>query len=141
MKTIFVLDNDSTQQDMMSKHLKAMGFEVRSVVSAAEFDSLNEKAFMVILDEKVENRDGSMQFLKKVAHRMSRVPVVYLMSRPERKSIADAKKLGAFEVIEKNSAALVNLRTILDKLKSEPQRSGWLSKIFGKKENLPALSV
>ena len=144
MKTIFILDSDSTQQKLMSQHLTTMGFQVRSVFSAAEFDSLDEKPFMIILDEKMENNDkASMQFLKKVIRKMSRVPVVMMMNRPERKSISDAKKMGVYEVIEKNSAAFVNLRTTLDKLISDPPKTGWLSRIFSKKQsqNLPALSV
>jgi len=74
---------------------------------------------------------------------MSRVPVVYMVNRPERKIISDAKKNGAYEVIEKNSAAFVNLRTTLDKLMNEPVKSGWLARIFAKKQsqNLPALSI
>jgi DNA-binding NtrC family response regulator len=147
MKTILILDNDSAQQKLMTQHLTAMGFQVRSVFSALEFESLSEKQdrpFIIILDEKMENKDrSSMQFLKKVIRKMSRVPVVYMMVRPERKSISDAKKIGAYEVIEKNSAAFVNLRTALDKLATEAPRSGWLSKLFGKKHSpdLPALSV
>lgn len=143
MKTIFILDTDSAQQKLMTQHLTTLGFQVRSVLSASEFETLNEKAFMIILDEKMDNGDKSnMEFLKKVHRKMSRVPIVYMMVRPERKSISDAKKMGAYEVIEKNSAAFVNLRTTLDKLTAEPKAS-WLSKIFGKKENpnLPALSV
>jgi DNA-binding NtrC family response regulator len=142
MKTIFILDTDSSQQKEMSQHLTAMGFAVRSFFTAAEFEAANEKPFMVILDEKMENKDRfDMQFLKKVHKKMSRVPVVYMISRSERKLVSDAKKSGAYEVIEKNSAALVNLRTTLDKLEHEPA-SNWFSKLFGKKQqDLPALSM
>lgn len=143
MKTIFILDSDSAQQKLMTQHLTALGFAVRSVFSASEFETLSEKPFMVILDEKMENKDKSgLLFLKKV-HRRMRVPVVYMMSRPDRKSIADAKKTGAYEVIEKNSAAFVNLRTTIDKLNSEPPKSNWFVRIFSKKQSndLPALSV
>jgi DNA-binding NtrC family response regulator len=144
MKTIYILDTDSTQQQLMNQHLTAMGYKVRSVFSALEFDNLNEKPFMIILDEKMVTMDKSgMQFLKKINRRMSRVPVVYMMARPERKSISDAKKAGAYEVIEKNSAAFVNLRTTLDKLSTEEAKPGWLTRLFGKREShdLPALSI
>lgn len=142
MKTIFILDNDSEQQKLMSQHLNTLGYQVRSVFSSSEFEVLNEKPFMIILDEKMENQDrSSMQFLKKVSRKMSRVAIVYMMNRPDRKSISDAKKMGAYEVIEKNSAAFVNLRTTLDKLVTTP--SSWITRMFSKKQtpNLPALSV
>lgn len=142
MKTIFILDNDSEQQKLMSQHLNTLGYQVRSVFSSSEFEVLNEKPFMIILDEKMENKDrSSMQFLKKVSRKMSRVAIVYMMNRPDRKSISDAKKMGAYEVIEKNSAAFVNLRTTLDKLMTKP--SNWFTRMFAKKQSsdLPALSI
>lgn len=144
MKTIFILDADSAQQKQMTTHLSAMGFMARSVFSALEFDTLSEKPFMIILDEKMENKDrSSMQFLKKVSRKMSNVPVIYMMTHPERKSVSDAKKSGAYEVIEKNSAAFVNLRTILDRIMIAPPKSNWFQRLFKKSEsqNLPALSI
>jgi DNA-binding NtrC family response regulator len=143
MKTIFILDTDSEQQKLMSQHLTTLGFQARSVFSVSEFDALDEKPFMIILDEKMENKDRStMQFLKKVSRKMSRVPIVYMMQRPERKSMNDAKKMGAHEVIEKNSAAFVNLRTTLDRLVAN-EGSNWFTKLFAKKQiqSLPALAV
>ena len=128
----------------MSQHLTAMGFEVRSFLTAAEFEVVSEKPFMIILDEKLENKDrSSMEFLKKVCKKMSRTPVVYMVIRPDRTLISDAKNAGAYEVIEKNSAAFVNLRTTLDKLTNDPVKSNWLSRLFGKKQSLdlPALSI
>ncbi len=144
MKTIFILDTDSAQQKLLTQHLNTLGFAVRSIFSASELDRLSEKPFMIILDEKMENADrSSMQFLKKVTRKMSSVAVVYMMTRPERKSINDAKNVGAYEVIEKNSATFVNLRTTIDKLINEPVKTSWFSKLFSKKDNqkLPALSV
>ena len=144
MNTIFILDNDSVQQRQMTQHLSAMGFAVRTFLTAAEFETAGEKPFMIILDEKMENKDrSSMLFLKKVSRKMSRVPVVYMVSKPDRKLMTDAMKNGAYHVIEKNSASFVNLRTTLDKLKNEPIKSNWFSRIFSKKQSndLPALSI
>jgi DNA-binding NtrC family response regulator len=143
MKTVLILDNDSEQQKLMSQHLTTLGYQARSVFSVSEFEALGEKPFMIILDEKMENKDRlSMQFLKKVSKKMSRVSIVYMMQRPDRKSISDAKKNGAYEVIEKNSAAFVNLRTTIDKLVAS-EGSNWFTKLFTKKQimSLPALSV
>lgn len=132
MKTIFILDNNSSQQNEMTQHLVAMGFAVRSFLNAAEFDGVNEKPFTIILDEKMENYDRFyMQYLKNVRKKMSRVPVIYMVSRSDKKRTHDAKKAGAYEVIEKGAATFVNLRTTLDKLKTEPA-SNWLTRIFRK---------
>jgi FixJ family two-component response regulator len=143
MKTIFILDNDSSQANQMTQHLTAMGFAVRSFLTAAAFEDVTEKPFMIILDDKMENKDRfNMDFLKKINRKMSRVPVVYMMTRPEKKLINDAKKAGAYEVIEKNSAVFVNLRTTFDKLENKPA-SNWFTRLFGKKQSpvLPALSI
>lgn len=146
MKTIFILDKDSARQDQMTKHLTSLGFSVRCFSSAAEFDGVNEKKpFLIILDEKMESGEKSgVQFLKKVRRKMSGVPVVYMTARlSSPKLINDARKMGAYEVIEKNAAEFVNLRTTLDKLINDPPKSGWFANLFpGKQVNvLPALSV
>ncbi|HEX8061519.1 MAG TPA: hypothetical protein VF473_11320 [Cyclobacteriaceae bacterium] len=81
----------------------------------------------------MENYDRFyMQFLKKVSKQMSRVPVIYMVSKADKKRINDAKKAGAYEVIEKNEAVFVNLRTTLDKLEAEPAPN-WFTRVFGKK--------
>lgn len=144
MKTIFILDSDSAQQKLMTQHLNTLGFAVRSVFSVSEFETLSEKPFVIILDEKMDNKDRSgIEVLRQVIRQMPRVPVIYMMNRPESESISHAQKSGAYEVIEKNSAALVNLRTALDKLATEVPKTGWLTRLFGKKSShdLPALSV
>ncbi len=144
MKTILILDTDSAQQKQMTTHLSAMGFTARSVFSEAEFDKLSEKPFMIILDEKMVNADrSSLQFLKKVHRKMSSVPIIYMMADAERKSVNEAKKSGAYEVIQKNSAAFVHLRTALDRVLTQPQKSGWFQRLFRKNQsqNLPALSI
>jgi FixJ family two-component response regulator len=143
MKTIFILDKNSDRQIQMNNNLTAMGFGVRCFSSAAEFDGVNDKPFLIILDDKMESGEKSgVQFLKSIHKKMSGVPIVYTASRPDKKLIADAKKMGAYEVIEKNSAEFVNLRTTLDKLVNDP-KSSWFARLFPKKQsnNLPALSI
>ncbi|HMJ68874.1 MAG TPA: hypothetical protein VK508_08265 [Cyclobacteriaceae bacterium] len=144
MKTIFILDVNSDRQNQMNHNFTAMGFGVRSFSSAEEFDAVSDKPFLIILDEKMVNGEkSSIQFLKKVYKKMSGVPIVYMVTRTERKLINEAKKMGAYDVIEKNSAEFVNLRTTLDKLASDPPKSGWFAKLFPKRplNMLPALSV
>lgn len=144
MKTIFILDTNSDRRMQMNNNLTAMGFGVRFFSSIAEFDGVNDKPFLVILDEKMENGEKSgIQFLKKVHKKMSGIPVVYMVSRLDRKLVADATKMGAYEIIQKNSAEFVYLRTTIDKVMNDPPKSGWFSKLFPKKQSngLPALSV
>jgi DNA-binding NtrC family response regulator len=144
MKTVLILDIDSAQQKSMNHHFSQLGFAVRSIFSVAEFESISEKPFMIVLDEKMvsESRSG-LQFLKWVKRKMSGVPVIYMVNKPESKNVAEAIKAGAYQVIEKNSAAFVNLRTALDKLTSQPPRTSWFARLFMKKtdQNLPALSM
>jgi DNA-binding NtrC family response regulator len=143
MKTIFILDKNSDRQIQMNHNLTAMGFGVRFFSSAAEFDAVNDKPYLVILDEKMDNGEKSgIQFLKKIHKKMSGVPLVYMVARLDKKLVSDAKKAGVFEVIEKNPAEFVNLRTTLDKLVNDPPTS-WFAKLFPKKQSniLPALSI
>lgn len=144
MKTIFILDTNSDRQNQMNHNLTAMGFAVISFRTLAEMNAVNDKPFLLILDEKMENGEKSgLQVLKKVRKKMSGVPVVYMISRLDQNLVADAMKLGAYEVIEKNPAEFVNLRTTLDRIVSDPPKSGWFSRLFAKGQSniLPALSV
>jgi hypothetical protein len=75
----------------------------------------------------MEGGNPGMQFLKKVYRKMH-APIVYMTSKPEKKSIAEAKKAGAYEVIEKNSAAFVQIRTVLDKIMNDPPKTNWFKK-------------
>lgn len=144
MKTIFILDNDSARRNQMTNHLAAMGFEVRSFSSAADFDAVNDKPFVIILDDKMENGEKSgIQFLRKVYKKMLGVPVVYMATTADPKLTIDAMEMGAYKVIEKNSAEFVQLRTTLDKIVNDPPKSGWFARLFARNQSniLPALSV
>lgn len=144
MKTIFILDDNPVQQKQMNQHFTSMGFAVRSFSTAAEFEAMNDKPYMIILDDRMDNKEKSgLMFLKKVKRKMSGVPVVYMVSRLERKILSDGTKIGAYDVIEKNTAAFVNLRTTLDKLESEPVKQSWFSRLFAKKsaQSMPAFTV
>ncbi len=144
MKTIVILDVDPSRQNQMNHHFTSMGFSVRCFSSAAELDAMNEKPFLIILDEKMANGEKSgLQILKKIHKKMSRVPVAFMATRVEKKLISDAKKMGAYTVIEKNSAEYVNLRTTIDKLINDPPKSGFFARLFPRQQAniLPALSV
>lgn len=121
MKTIFILDGNLSQRNEMTEHLVAMGFTVRLFLTAAELEDVIEKPFTIILGEKMDD-------LKLVRKKMSRIPAIYIASKADKKIIHDAKKAGAYEVIEKNAATFVNLRTTLDKLEAAPN-SNWFARI------------
>lgn len=143
MKTIFILDENRDRQIQMNNNLTAMGYSVRCFSSAADFEGVNEKPFVIVLDEKMQSGERSdLLFLKKISKKMSGVPIVYTMSTSEKKLVNDAKKMGAYSVIEKNSAEFVNLRTALDEIVNSPKVS-WFARLFPKKQSntLPALSV
>lgn len=144
MKTIFILEKNSERQNQMNHNLTAMGFVVCFFGSIAEVVEVNDKPFLIIVDEKMSDGEKTgIQFLRKIRKKMSNVPIVYMTSGVDAKLVSDATKMGAYEVIEKNSAEFVNLRTTLDKIVNDPPRSGWFSKLFTKGQSniLPALSV
>lgn len=144
MKTIFILDESTDRQNQMNHYLTAMGFQVQSL-SAIEFDNVSQKPLAIILDEEFRSveKNGGLLLLKKIARKMSGVPVVFMKEGVDDTTMAEAKKSGAYEVIEKNSAEFVNLRTALDKIVNDPPKSGWFARLFGKKQTpgMPALSV
>ncbi|HZY81054.1 MAG TPA: response regulator [Cyclobacteriaceae bacterium] len=143
MKTIFILDENSDKRNQMTHHLTAMGFDVCSFASI-DFVAVNEKPFTVILDEKFNfGGKNGIQVIKKIRKKLSNAPVLFMRNRIDSKSSSEARKAGAYVVIEKNSAQFVNLRTALDQLVSDPPKMNWFMRLFSKKQvqSLPALSV
>jgi DNA-binding NtrC family response regulator len=136
MKIIFVLDANADRQIQLNQVLTAMGYDVHCFSSASALEGVNDKPLAVILDE-------SMGSFKTVREKMSGVPIVYTMASTDEMRVTVAMKMGAFAVIEKNSAEFVNLRTAIDKIVNEPPKLGWFSKLFQKKDSdtFPALSV
>lgn len=126
MKTIFILDNDSRRQEELKHYLTAMGFRVQSF-SAFEFGVTNDEIpFAVILDEKFMN---GLPSIKKVRRRLSGAAVVFMKNLTDNRTVAEAIKAGAYAVLEKNEAEFVNLRTILDKLASDPPKMNWFARL------------
>lgn len=130
MKTIFIIDDDVARQKLMNHHLSTMGFKVRSFFSAAEFEEVSEKPFLIMIDQSVDGDPrSSLHLLKRIRKRMRSVPVIYLTNEADADSMMQAKKIGAFDFIPNDSAALIRIRTALDKLLMQPAKSSLWKKI------------
>lgn len=144
MKTIFILGSDSGHQKTMEQHLKTLGYVVESFGSTTEFEKSTSKPFLVVLDETIVSKSSSMvQAIRALVRKKSNVPVVLTMEKYHPEVAAEVTRVGVYEVIEKNSAVFVNLRTVLDRLSVNPPKGSWFSRLFSKKtgQTLPALTV
>lgn len=138
MKTIFILDNDQTLRNDLSKHLSSMGFKPVEFSSVVQMDEVTVKPFAIIFDHENMSAQNSLRDLKRLKRKMRGVAIIHMTKAASLKS--ESMKVGVYDFIEKNSAALVHLRTTLDRLKTQPSKTNWLTRLFGKKEKTPVLS-
>jgi len=116
----FIVDDDPIYQEFMKSHMHQLGYEVRSFFNGDQcISSLYLKPRLVILDHHLGGESG-LAVLKKIKSVKPKLPVIYLSAQRNTESAAEAVKAGAYEYIEKNSAAYVKLRTTLDRLR-KPQ--------------------
>lgn len=144
MKTIFILGSDSGHQKTMEQHLKTLGYVVEAFATTADFEKSASKPFLVVVDETIVKNTASMaQAIRSLVRKKSNVPVVFTMEKYHPEVAAEVTRVGVYEVIEKNSAVFVNLRTVLDRLSVSPPKMNWFSRLFSKKQgqHLPALTV
>lgn len=128
----------------MEQHLKTLGYVVEAFATTADFEKSASKPFLVVVDETIVKNTASMaQAIRSLVRKKSNVPVVFTMEKYLPEIAAEVTRVGVYEVIEKNSAVFVNLRTVLDRLSVSPPKMNWFSRLFSKKQgqNLPALTV
>lgn len=131
-KIICVIDDDVAFQKMMTHHLSALGFAVRSLFSASEVDTLKERPHAILLDHYLDNeKTTGLHLLKKLKKKMPEVPVIYMTSETDRSVREAALKSGVFDFIGKGAASLVNLRTSLDRISQGAHKKNWFSRILG----------
>lgn len=136
-KTVFVVEDNPTQQKMLQVHFEQMlgDYEVRTFADPKEmFAHLDEKPYAIVLDHFFQDKEKTgLDYLKQLRKSHRRLPVIYYTTLDDESVRSQVMKLGAEEYIVKNSASLVRLRTALDTLLKKSQQKGLLGRLFGKK--------
>lgn len=116
-KVAFLVDDDPAYQEHVSGQLKHLGYKITSFFRGDDcVDALRQiDPSFILLDQELSGESG-FDVLKKIKSVKPKVPVIFLSPKHETSSATEAVRSGAFDYIEKNGAAFVNLRTAIDKL-------------------------
>lgn len=135
-KLVFIIDDDPVYLKFMKGHFNQMD-EFQTQVFQTGTDALSVLAtanpFMIILDHSFLNDPKTgLEYLKEIRKINSKVPVIYITATNDEGVRSKTSKLKVNSYILKDDAFLVHLRTALDKLKNEPEKSGLFKKLFRK---------
>ena len=114
-KVVYVIDDSESYQKILQAHLSQLGFQVISFFNVADcLKSSHPKPDVILLDQNLGDGEFGINHLPQLQSRIPSVPIVFLSVDGNITTVTEAIRKGAFDYIEKNSAAFVRLRTTLD---------------------------
>lgn len=117
MKTAYLVDDNEFYHKMLEAHFRQMGYAVRSFFTVKEcYDNLRDNPYVILLDENLGDGERGTDYIQKLKKKAPHIPIVLLSGNDDSYTVAKALKLGAFDYIEKNNAALVRLRAVMDSI-------------------------
>jgi DNA-binding NtrC family response regulator len=121
MKTIFVADGDRNFLHTATKSLMLSGYQVTTFQSGAELlSALITKPTMVIVGNITDLRP--LAVVNRIRLQLNKAFIIH-MADSSADAIASIRE-GATEFIEKNGAEFVRLRTFLDMVERQSQKTG-----------------
>jgi two-component system nitrogen regulation response regulator NtrX len=80
---------------------------------------------VIILDHQLgKDQEDGLELLRMVKREHPQIPVIYLSGQHDIAPVVQALKLGSIEYIEKNSGALVKLKSVIEELESKKKKKG-----------------
>jgi CheY-like chemotaxis protein len=116
-KLAYLIEGDTSFQNILQQHLRQFGYDVRCFTSARRcLEAGGRRPDLILLSQQLENNEQGIDFIEEIRKKYRRVPIVMLANDGDVYTGARALEMGAFDYIEKNGAALVRLRTTLDNI-------------------------
>jgi len=118
-KKIFLVDDDSSQTDLMKLHLESKYKLDISVFSTGEdcLDHLDENADYIVLDYNLDRvkKDAmnGIEVLKKIKEKLPEVFVIFLSGQDKIEVAVDTLKFGAYDYVVKNASGMLRVENIL----------------------------
>lgn len=123
MKTSFVADSNRDFLSFAERHLTLFGYQVSSFKSTAELlKALKQKPTLLIIGELSDGMNA-MEIIRSVRKELPEAIIFHVAQTGSQIDAVSSIKAGATEFIEKNSATFVRLRTSLDFMEKQKQRS------------------
>jgi DNA-binding NtrC family response regulator len=124
MKTSFVADGSRDFLSFAERQLTLSGYQVMCFRSSPELlSALNkEKPSLLIIGEFTPDISG-VDVIRQVRKALPQAVIIHVAQTGAHANAVSSVKAGASEFIEKNAATFVRLRTSLDFMEKQKQRS------------------
>jgi DNA-binding response OmpR family regulator len=128
MKLITVIDDDLMFCNLLGKQLQALGYSLLAFHSVDEFlKAKKKKPMAIILDHFLGGKEIGIDFMREIKKKIPGVPIIYLTSLSGEKLPPDLYEAGALTYINKNTASLVKLKSILERIEESESKGWWQS--------------
>ncbi len=98
---IFVVDDEPTARNLMSKWIQKFGYEVRAFTSGKEcLEAMDEGPTAICLDIMMPEMDG-MEVLKRIQSIDKEMPVIMVTAKDSLELAVQSMRLGAYDYIRK----------------------------------------
>ena len=121
MKTTFVIDGDKEFLSFADRHLKLFGYQVQTFSDDASLlDSIKSNPFLIIIGDGFSSAASSaIDLIRQIKKTKSNSSIVHVAHTTKDVNAIESVRAGAYEFIEKDSAAFVRLRTTLELLEKK----------------------
>ncbi len=126
-KLAFLVDDDPGYRQYVKTFLSGLGYEMLAFEDGTQFmEKLHMNPDVIILDHQLgKDQEDGLELLRMVKREHPDIPVIYLSGQHDIAPVVQALKLGSIEYIEKNSGALVKLKSVLEELESKKKKKGF----------------
>jgi DNA-binding NtrC family response regulator len=123
MKTSFVADGNRDFLSFAERQLTLSGYQVLSFRSSHELlAAIDKKPSLLIIGELTPDLSG-VDVIRQVRKVLPQAVIIHVAQTGAHANAVSSVKAGATEFIEKNAATFVRLRTSLDFMEKQKQRS------------------
>ena len=114
---IWIVEDDFTYQEILKTYLSVLGHSATSFTNGeACLELLQEKPDVILLDHNLGDGMNGVETLQKIKQECPDTHVIYISGEEKVSLVTDAYRYGSDEFITKDSASLLRLKLILEKI-------------------------
>jgi DNA-binding NtrC family response regulator len=114
---IWIVEDDFTYQEILKTYLSVLGYSANSFTNGETcLELLQEKPDVILLDHNLGEGMNGVETLQKIKQECPHTHVIYISGEEKVSLVTDAYRYGSDEFITKDSASLLRLKLILEKI-------------------------
>jgi DNA-binding NtrC family response regulator len=114
---IWIVEDDFAYQEILKTYLSVLGYSANSFTNGeACLEFIQEEPDVILLDHNLGEGMNGVETLQKIKQECPDTHVVYISGEEKVSLVTDAYRYGSDEFITKDSASLLRLKLILEKI-------------------------